>query len=183
MGVIICGIILVVLYFAKLLFPEFVVGVAQIDAVVNFGRYVETHLWAYYVFVFLTSMFVYYFYCCACCRVRKLTKLQFLIVSISVILLLLLERSVPQYYSHFNNLSLIVLPIIICYMNKETNINRLYSLGAVYTIHTFAQILSAEIRDIATYITKPNIATFTILLIDAYIWLVLLYNHNNYKEV
>ena len=40
-----------------------------------------------------------------------------------------------------------------------------------------------EIRDIATMISYPNSATFTILTIDAYIWLFLLYSYYNYKEV
>jgi hypothetical protein len=75
MGLILFGAILIALYVAKIFFPEFIVGIAEIESVVKFGEYVDTHLWAYYLFTSITSFVIAYFYCCACCRRKYLEKL------------------------------------------------------------------------------------------------------------
>lgn len=46
MGLILFGVILIALYVAKIFFPEFIVGIAEIESVVKFGQYVDTHQWA-----------------------------------------------------------------------------------------------------------------------------------------
>lgn len=183
MGLIICGVILGVLYLAKLLIPQFVVGVAELDSVVKFGNYVDSHVVVYYIFNFIVSMFTYYFYCCACCRKRNLTIWQFVIVGLANVLLFIIQALLPLYYLSFNMLSLIVLPCIICLMDKRTDIKYLYSTTTTFSIHIVAQFLSLNIRDIVLMLRYDNTATFTIMLIDGFIWLVLLYNYYNYKEV
>ena len=49
MGLIIFGCLLAILYLLKLIVPEFVVGVAEIPQIVEFGNYVDSHDWAYYL--------------------------------------------------------------------------------------------------------------------------------------
>lgn len=183
MGLIILGSILVLLYIVKLIFPEFIVGVAQIEPIIKFGNYVQTHEWAYYLFTFITSIFTYYFYCCACSRKKKVSKLDFSIICLTIIVLFVIQKFLPNYYYTCNVISLIALPTIICALDKRTDIKYLYSTGSVFTIHMLAQLLSLEIRGITAMITYPNIITLTILLVDTYIWLVLLYNYFTYKEV
>ena len=182
MGLILFGAILIALYVAKIFFPEFIVGIAEIESVVKFGQYVDTHQWAYYLFTFVTSMFMYYFYCCACCRKKGLSWIQFSIVAIVTILLFIIQKYLPTYYFGLNMASMIVLPAIICRLDKCADIKYLYSTATSFTIYYLAQMLSLEIRNISAMIHYPNIATLTILLIDAYIWAVLLYNFYNFKE-
>lgn len=182
-GIIICLALLVVFYLIKTIFPQFVVGVAQTDAIVKFGHYVENNKWAFYLFSFATSMFGYYFICCAGCRTRKLTIWQFLILTFTTILLFVVQIKIPTLYLSLNMLSIVGLPTLFCFMNKNEGIKYLYSITTTFCIHTFAQWFSLQIRDISMLISRQNIATYTILLIDAYIWLVLLYNYYNYKEV
>ena len=79
-------------------------------------------------------------------------------------------------------LLMIICPVIICFMEKLVDIKYFYSTTVCFTIHILAQILSLEIRDIGVIITSMNSATYFILLIDMYIWQVLLYNFYNYKE-
>ena len=44
MGLILCGVLLVAFYLAKIFFPEFIVGVAEIPAIVNFALLVMVFL-------------------------------------------------------------------------------------------------------------------------------------------
>ena len=183
MGLIIFATILIALYLLKFISPKFVIGVAEIPEVVAFGTYVDTHWWAYYLFSFITSFFGGYFYCCACCRKKKLNKIENIILCGEIILLFLAQKFIPSFYFEINIACMLIMPTIMCKIgNTENSIKYLYSIIICFIIHSVAQILSLQIRDISLCLTRANIATFTILLIDTYIWLVLLYNYYNYKE-
>lgn len=182
MGLILFSLILIGLYIAKIFFPNFVVGVAQIPAIVKFGEYIDNNLWAYYLFNFVTSFIIYYFYCCACCRKKLLSWKDCLIVTVINIILFVIQRFVPEHYLTANFLSLIILPCVICVLDKRIEIKYFYSTCIVFTVHTLAQLFSLLIRDISTLISYPNSATYFILLIDMYVWLILLYNYFNFKE-
>lgn len=182
MGLIIFGVMLVALYVAKLVVPELVIGVAQIDAVVQFGNYVDTHKWAHYLFNSVLSLFGLYFYCCACCRVKRLNSKELLIIIASILLYCIIEEFLPSFLFVYNNVLYILLPFLFVLLRKETNINVMYSTSVCFTITSIAQVLSLYIRDISTLITYPNTATLFILLIDGYIWNLLLYFYFNNKR-
>ena len=181
-GLIIWGSILGIFYLIKLIFPEFVVGVAQLDSIVKVGEYIDTHKWAYLLFTFFTSLFVYYFYCCACCRKKNLNLKELAVITLGNIVMILITEFLPQYFVSFNDISLFVLPMIICFMNKYEHIKYYYSTAITFSLYTFSQFFSLEIRGISTLISYPNTATYTILLVDVYIWALLLYNYFNFKE-
>lgn len=182
MGIILFSLILITLYLLKLIVPEFVIKIAEIDAVVKFGNYIDSHQWAYYLFNFIVSLFTYYFFCCACCRKHKLRLIDISIISIINIILFIIQRYMSEFYVYFNVISLILCPALICLIDKRTEIKYFYSTCIVFTIHLIAQIISLSIREISTLISFPNSATFTLLVIDGFIWLVLLYNYYNFKE-
>ena len=181
-GLIIFSSLLFVLYLLKLIFPEFVIMLAEIEPIVKFGNFIQSKKWLYLLFSFLISTFGFFFYCCACCRKKKLDWIDFIIIVIYNILILVVQEFLPSYYYTISMVCLIIIPIVICIKDKKTDIKYLYSTGTVYSIHTLSQMFSLEIRGLNAMITQPNIATLTILLIDVYIWLVLLYNYYNYKE-
>ena len=72
MGLILCGSILILFYIAKLFFPQFIVGVAEIPDVVKFGEYIDSHVWAYHIYNVFVGFLTGYIYCAACCRKSKL---------------------------------------------------------------------------------------------------------------
>lgn len=183
MGLIIFGAILGVLYLLKLIFPGCVVGIAQIDAIVKFGNYVQSHMWAYYLFSYLVSVFGYYFYCGACCRKKKLNLVDWVIILIANVIILVVQTFLAEYYYTISMVMLLGVPTLICYIDKRQEIKYLYSTVICFAVNTLSQMFSLEIRGISAMITAPNIVTLTILLLDLYIWLVLLYNYYNYKEV
>lgn len=182
MGLIIFGVILLTLYLLKLIIPEFVIKVAELPAVVRFGEYVDTHQWAYYLFTFIISYITGYVYCCACIRKNLLNYKEMLIVAAEVLLLFIIEKFIPAYYLVLNILFMLVMPVLMCLLSKTQDIKYLYSITICLTVHLIAQIISAEIRNIMAMISYPNSATFTILLIDGFIWLVLLYCFYNFKN-
>ena len=182
MGLIIFGSLLAILYLAKIIFPSFVVGVAEMPSIVKFGTFVDSHWWSYHAFNFVISFITAYFYCCACCRKKKLNKKDVLTVIVGLLILILFELFLPQYYYGANMTILFALPTVMIYLAKQTEIKYLYSTFITFSVHFLAQMLSAEIRDISNMISYPNSATFFVLLIDGFIWLVLLYNYFNYKE-
>lgn len=183
MGLIIMCSILIIFYIIKAIFPEFVIQIAQLDSVVAFGNYVDTHVWAGYLFHFILAFFSGYLYCCACCRKRRLTKLDILVLLTEIMFMFLVQKFFPMYSQALNMVCLILMPAIMCKMNKDTDIKYLYSTATCYTIHTIAQLISLAIRNLGLMMTMPNTATATILVLDVYIWQVLLYNYFNYKEV
>lgn len=182
MGIIIFSAILVSLYVIKIVFPDFIIGVAEIDSVVKFGEYVDSHKWAYYLFNGFVSFLIGYVYCCACCRKPKLSIIQTLIVLIEVVILYIVLNFLPEYYSDIDTLFMLWLAVIFCKMDKRTDIKYFYSTITTLSIHCIAQMLSLEIRGIAINMSYPNSATFTILTIDLFIWLLFLKNFYNYRE-
>ena len=73
-------------------------------------------------------------------------------------------------------------PTVMNALNKVSGIKYLYSMVVCLSVHLLAQMFSLMIRDISTIISYPNSATYLILLIDMYIWEVILYNYYNFKE-
>jgi hypothetical protein len=182
MGLLLTGGILVLLYLIKLIFPNFIVGVAQLPSIVAIGTFIDTHLWAYYLFYSITSFISGYFYCCASCRLKKLPLKYNLVILGQIVINFLCEAFFFEYYIYTNMITMLLCPLIVCYMEKVTSAKYFYSTIICFTIHNLAQIISLEIRDIGVIVTSLNSATFFILLIDTYIWQVLLYNFYNYKE-
>ena len=183
MGLIIFGTILVCLYLLKLIFPEFVIHIAQVESISSFGVYIDTHLWAYYLFNFTIGFVSGYLYCCGACRKRRLSRLDSIILFIEVVLLLVVQKFLPDYYLGISLVCMIIMPAIMCKINHCTDIKYLYSMVVCFSVHSIAQLISLSIRDIGLMIATYNSATLTLLVIDVYIWQFLLYSYFNYKEV
>ena len=58
MGLILCGVLLVAFYLAKIFFPEFIVGVAEIPAIVNFGNLIDGNIIFRNIFDFLSNILI-----------------------------------------------------------------------------------------------------------------------------
>lgn len=181
MGLILFGVLLIVFYIAKIFFPKFIVGVAEVPSIVKFGTYVDSHLWSLYLFNGITSFATMYLFGCACCRVTKLKLVECLFLIALFIVSCLVERFLPTQFFTFNVCGYFIFVLFILLYRKIDNYKVLYSTIICYLITAFAQSLSLEIRDISTLISYPNPATFFILIIDGTIWDILLYLFFNYK--
>lgn len=182
MGLILFGAILVAFYVAKIFFPEFIVGVAEIPSIVDFGNYVDSNLWAYYLFNFVTSMITMFFFCCACCRIKSLKLIEWVILGCLTILSYSISVYLPALSFAYNNVLYILVPLIIAILRKDNRSNIFYSTAICFVITSIAQAMSLTIRDISTLIAYPNTAVYFVLLIDLYIWNILLYLFYNYEK-
>ena len=182
MGLILCGAILVFFYVAKIFFPEFIVGVAEIPSIVKFGNYVDSHWWARNLFDFIVVLTIVNIYCCACCRKTKLNLKCFLVLLCYAIILRLFSNFLPTQYTPINYLGFILCPFLMCLINKEVNKDTFISTIVCFSVDILSQLMSLWIRDIVVMVNNLNTATFFILLIDAVIWRVLLYCYFNYKK-
>ena len=182
MGLIILIGILITIYCVKIINPEFIVGVAETESIVKLGNYIDTHKWAYYLANVLISFIVEYFYCCACCKKRKLGVRDIIIVIISITISLLAQTFIPQFFSVIDICLLIAMPMIINAMDRNYDASKFYSFGITFIVHNLAQIVSLQIRDLSLMISQHNFASYIILLIDAYIWLFIMYNLFNFKR-
>lgn len=184
MGMLIWSAILIVFYLLVFINPQFVIGIAEIPAIVDFGNFIDSHIGSYYFFTFVTSFITIYFYCCACCRKTKLNVKESLLVVADILIMFAVEKLIPEYYSNIGMTLMIIIPTLICLIEKSKDIKCMYSIATCFSIHYLSQIAMVKIRNIPAMITYPNSATFTILLIDSYIWLMILYCcFNNKKEV
>lgn len=175
MGIILVVSFLVFLYTLKLIFPSFIVGVAEIEPVVKFGNFIDSNFFTYQIYNFITTTYVMYFYTSACCRKSKLDKIEIIIILICNLILTIFNLLIPNLYFVINLISLLLIPIIIMLKNKTLIKGNILSLVICFIIHNISQILSLGIRDIGSMIVSNNSATFTILLLDVYIWEYLLY--------
>ena len=182
MGLILTGAILVLFYIAKIFFPEWIVGVAEIPSIVKFGNYVDSHLWAFCIFNFLVSFVGGYVYACACCRVYKLNKFQTLILFGIVFLGLIFQMYSPTLYTPYTYTTLILIPFLLLIFNKNLCKETFVSTCSCYCIDIMSQAFSMSIRNIVLLSLWVNSATMAILLIDGFIWRILLYLYFNYKN-
>lgn len=183
MGLILFGAILALVYIAKILFPQWVIGVAQTDRVVQIGNYIDRHQWSYYLYGGSISFVSGYFYLTACCRKNKLDLFDISILIVEIVFLFTMQKCAISYYLETNIFCLILLPTFVCLKDKRKDIKYLYSIVTCFMIHSLSQIISLEIRDISLLLSHPNSATITILIIDTYIWQFLLHNYFNFKEI
>lgn len=181
MGLLLFGIILVACYITKIFFPKFIIGVAEIPSIVSFGNYVDNHKWAYYLFSAATSFITLYLYVCAVCRTKKLNFIECNVVLFFILIYIFVQEFLPSQTFTYNISLYFILPFIVCKKRKVQDYKIFYSSCTCFLITAFAQSLSLEIRNISTLISYPNTATYFVLLIDLYIWNMLLYLYYNYK--
>lgn len=182
MGLVIIIAILLVLNIAKWIFPEFVIEVAQTPRIVKFGQYVDTHKWAWYLFSIFNSFILSWFYCCACLRKKYLNIKDIVITLLFIGLTYVILEFLPQQYVGLSLTIQILHPMVLAIINKNQDYKVLYSTGICFAVNNICQLFSLSIRNIGQLILCYNVATITILTIDSYIWIVLMYFLFNFKK-
>ena len=174
MGLILCGAILVFLYVLKIFFPSFVVETAQSEKICKIGNYIDTHQWAWYLASFVLSFIVMSLLCCSACRKKSLNWKELLIICADIVIMYLIKAFAAKYYTALNYVSMILLPCIM----GATLIPTTITFVSLILVQTF----TLEIRNIGVMITDYNFATLLILVIDVYMFQILLYLAMNYKR-
>lgn len=182
MGLILFGAILLLFYVAKIFFPEWIVGIAEIPSIVAFGNYVDSHLWAYYLFHLVVAYISGYFYYGACYRKYKLDWKENLTIIAFYLVSMVVQYFLPNVYSPFLYVSLILQPLIMLWAHDNLSKNTFKSVCICFVVDILSQAISMEIRNVVLLTQYINTATLIILLIDTYIWRILLYLFFNVKN-
>lgn len=182
MGLILFGALLVGFYIAKWFFPQWIIGVAEIPQIVEFGNFIDSHLWAYQIFNICVGYISGYIYCCACCRVKSLSAKNSIILILSTLLMRAFSIISPQNYSAISYVIFIFVPFLMCYIENKADKNTFVSTSICFSVDIISAIMSLFIRDIIPLANNINSATLLILIIDGIIWRVLLYLFFNNKS-
>ena len=125
MGLILCGVLLIAIYLIKIIFPQLVIEISQIETITIIGHYIDNNKWAWYLVSFVISFFSGYLICCACCEKKSLNYKENLILAISIIFVYSLKELIPEYYTAVSYIHLIALPCIL--KGKFTNTTIIFS--------------------------------------------------------
>lgn len=182
MGLILCGVLLISFYIAKIFFPQFIIGIAETERIVKFGTAVQSNKWYLHLFNFVVGYIHGYIFCCACCRSYKLRWKGNLIFLASCVLLRLVSEFYPQHYTTINYVNFIFTPFIVCIANKNLSGKTFISTVVCFTVDLMFQVFSMIVRNLPALSANPNVVTYSILLIDMFIWRILLYLFFNFKN-
>lgn len=163
------------MYILKFFFPEQFLFAIENDTIIEVGNYIDSHAWAYYIVGIATSFLTYWLYICAVCAKKALsikeTLCVFAAIGISIGLSFVDEGAVAI----FSYISLIALPVLFGGRNIK-------ALAIVFCVHTLAQYLSLQIRDLPLFMEQTNTFIFLLMTAECYLWLILFYTIYNYKS-
>ena len=165
---------LTAMYVLKIFFPQEFMMSIQNERIVKIGTYIDSHVWLLYLFSGITAFITYYLYCCACSHRLYLEWYEILYILATIVLCRIINFYDVSMATIISTLSFVFLPAI-------TN-GEIKSTAIVYTVHGIAQGLSLSIRNLPIYLTNINFATTLLMIIECYLWLVLMYIVFNYKK-
>lgn len=163
-------------YILKFFVPQEFVLVVSNPNLIKAGNFINNNFVLNFIVSNIMSIATYYLFTCAVSRKKHINlKLTIIIIAISVF-----GNILPFINYNFTT------PFYVCSMialGYITN-SEMKTFSIVFIVHTIAQVLSLEIRNLSTYMVSYDILTCFCLGFDAYLWLILLYVLNcfNIKE-
>ena len=182
MGLILTGAILVLFYIAKIFFPEFIVGVAEIPSIVKFGNFVQSNKWYLHIFNIISGYVHGHILYCACSRRKFLSLIGNIVLVSQLILLRFISELYPLQYNTLNCALMAIAPFLICLFDKNLRKETFISTMVCFSTEIAFEFLSLAVRNLLLMTTKPNAVTFLVLMVDLLIWRILLYLFFNNKN-
>ena len=166
-------IFLCALYVLKIFIPEQFVLSIEIKVIVDIGNYIDTHMWADYLFGIITSFMTYWLYLCAVCKRWYLKWYECLVVFAVIGINIGLSIFDTNVYTAFSISTFVVLPLLFK--------GSMSDVAICYPIQLISHALTLSIRNLPAYMEHINSFTIYMVGIESFIWLILLYLFNNYK--
>ena len=182
MGLILMGAILVLFYIAKIFFPSIIIEVAEIPTFVKLGNFVQSNKWYIHIFNFVVGYINAYILYCACLRKPFLSWKGNVVLLSSLLVLRLIAEFYPLQYSIFNCAFMAIMPFLVCLWEGELSNKIFVSTIACFGIELCFEFFSAAVRNLTAMTPNPNIVTVLVLLIDVFIWRIMLYLFFNNKN-
>ena len=182
MGLILCGAILVAFYVLKIFFPHFIIKVAEIPRLVKFGNWVQSNKWYLHIFNFITGYIHGYILFCACIRSKVLNWKENLILFLELTLLNIILEFYPIQYSPLSCAFMAITPFIMCVFSHKLSKETFISTLVCFSLELAFEFFSIAVRDLISITPCVNVMIVLILMIDVFIWRIILYLFFNYKN-
>lgn len=182
MGLILMGAILVLFYIAKIFFPSIIIEIAEIPAFVKLGNFVQYNKWYLHIFNFITGYVHGYILFCACIRKPYLNWKNNVILAVELILLSILQEFYPLQYNSLSCAFMAITPFCMCIFDKKLSKETFVSTMACFSLELFFEFFSLVVRNLLTITVKINAVSVLVLMIDVFIWRILLYLFFNNKN-
>lgn len=153
-------------YIIKFFMPDYFVMVITNKQLLLIGKFIDNNYWAYLIATTITMFITYYIYTCACCKLKYLNKKQTITVAV-VCLVSIPFYSDTQLGLWFSIYSMLFLPAMY-----KADIRDVFIIGS---IHGLSQVLSLSARFLPIDISSINFAQFTLLTVECYAWLCMLW--------
>ena len=155
---------------------EFAIAITN-QHILSAGSFIDARPWLQQAIAWLTTFITYHFYLCACCMKWRLSLKQYILVAVITAL-----TNTLKYYVNDRNVTLIInitIMVLLPYVFKAD-----YGTFVIILLaHYMGQILITVIRGEALNEMTYNSINISIMMADAYVWLLLYYLYSNlYKE-
>lgn len=182
MGLILCGAMLLLFYIAKLFFTQWIIGVAELPRIVSFGNFVQSNKWYLHIFNALLGYVHAYILYSACTRKPFLSWKGNVVLISQLILLRFISEFYPTQYNSLNVAFMMLAPFFICVWEKDLNKDTFVSCTSCFGLEIGFEFLSLAVRNLMAMTNMINVATVSIMVIDVFIWRIILYLFFNYKN-
>ena len=163
---IICFVFIVAFYILKLIFPAQLLFIITDQNVLTFGNLIQERIWATHLLGVATTFVAYYLFVCAARGSFKLNWKQAIILIVATVIDFAVSEFYPPLMTHTST-SLMLLCAWLCK-------GKLSYTAVSFVLHGYLSQFLFSIRGFETVMTKINIASGLILMIEGWVWLVLL---------
>lgn len=181
MGLILTGAILVAFYVIKIFFPQFIIGVAETPRLVEFGALIQSNKWYYHIFNFITGYIHGYILYCACTRKPYLSWKGNVVLVGQLVLLSLISEFYFAQYATINCAFMCIAPFIICVWENNITKDTFISTVSCFGLELGFEFFSLAVRNLLAMTLYPNVVSVLVLMVDVFIWRIMLYLFFNYK--
>lgn len=160
-------------YILKFFVPKEFVLVISNPNLIKFGKFLSEHLILEHFVRSIFSYVTFYLFTCACSRNKYLSWKLSIFIGVIVVVSVFITLFAYQYATPF-------LVCIMIFLAMITNSN-MKDFAIVFIVHTVAQNLSMNIRNISSYMMSFDQISCFIMTFECYIWLLLFYFLNCYN--
>lgn len=173
---------LVACYILKIFFPEQFVMSIENKVFIQIGNYIDSHKWLSCIYGIVLGFIFDYLFFGAVCKQKKLNyKLIIIIIVYNIAFSCVYNFANPLFLQEY---SLIISAISSCYMILIPMFftKTIKELSITYCINYISQTLSLNIRNLSLLLTNTNSLIISLMTIESYLWLILLFIYFNYKK-
>lgn len=171
---ILCVSYIVGYYILKFIFPEQLLLVVTDPNIIRLGTFVQSNIIVENIFRILTSFITYYLFSCACTGRFKFKWYEFLIILAFAIISRLCAIYLTNLYTHTSISIMLLLPTILK--------GKLLYTSTSFILHGYLSQFLFSIRGFETILTHYNLVSGIVLMIEGFVWLIILTIVFNLKE-